>query len=303
MQTGLVFHIQRYSIQDGPGIRTTVFLKGCPLACWWCHNPEGRSAEPEISVMAERCVRCGRCRQVCPRVLPDRDGEGPIRQRDGCTRCGQCVEACPADARQRVGTSMGVTEVLDQVLRDRIFFDDSGGGVTVSGGEPLLQARFTRALVEACRAEGVHAAVDTCGFAPPEALEWVAHATDLFLYDLKTLDDQLHRRHTGVSNALILENLQRLARLHQAIWIRVPLIPGFNDQPAQLDALARLAASIDAVRQVNLLPYHDWGLHKRRHLGQNNINDHESVRRLSAEAMQAAADRFDAVGIPVVIGG
>jgi len=266
MQTGLVFNIQRYSIRDGPGIRTTVFLKGCPMACSWCHNPESQSPEPEISVVESRCIRCGACWEACPQRGEDGDGANtgrPVVPDEGvCTRCGACVEACPTGAREMIGRRMAVDEVLEAVLRDRIFYDDSGGGVTFSGGEPLSQPAFLRELLEASRRERLHTAVDTCGHAPRDELLAAAIHTDLFLYDLKLVDDERHRRYTGVSNALILENLEALGRSHKNIRLRIPIVPGVNDDAENLRAAARLAASLPGVRQVDLLPYHDLGRHK-----------------------------------------
>jgi len=381
MQTGLVFNIQRYSIQDGPGIRSTVFLKGCPLRCWWCHNPESQAPEPEIAVIQTRCAQCGECLSVCPQarrtdlqsVAPGRttfkssdpcthgsadshslqlsgtDLQLPLAQDDlesrptvaRCTRCGACVEACPTEARQMVGRRMTTDEVLAEVLKDRLFYDDSGGGVTFSGGEPLMQPEFLLELLRACRAHGIHTAVDTSGYAPQEQLRAAAGLTDLFLYDLKTMDDARHLECTGVSNAAILDNLAALGRMHQNIWIRIPIVPGFNDDAEQLDAAARFVASIPAVRQVSLLPYHPTGNHKVRWLGRHVAQPpsavghvaqpvghvaqpHSAVQHLrqpgaavphsgsalpqtparpSSADMEEAANRFRALGLDVQTGG
>lgn len=294
MESGLVFDIQRFSIHDGPGIRTTVFLKGCPLDCWWCHNPEGTSAEPQILVLEGRCIRCGECRRACPQG--DRAGAA-----ETCTLCGRCVAACPTGARQMVGRRMTVAEVVAEVLKDRVFYDESGGGATFSGGEPLLQPRFLRALLEACRAAGVRTAVDTCGYAPQEDLLALAPLADLFLWDLKFADEARHVRYTGVSNGPILENLRALGRAHGPIWIRVPVIPGVNDDAAQLDALARCAASVEGVRQVNVLPYHEGGAAKSRRVGRAYRLD--GAAPPSAGRMEEAAAAFAGHGLKVKIGG
>lgn len=301
MQNGLVFNIQKYSVHDGPGIRTTVFLKGCPLHCAWCHNPEGISPERELVVLESRCLGCGQCRLACRHgaVIPG-DGALPPRS-EVCELCGACVEACPTRGRQILGEEMSVSQVLETVLQDQVFYDDSGGGVTFSGGEPLAQPEFLVGLLEACRGRGLRTAVDTCGLARPEDLLAVAALTDLFLYDLKLIDDAKHRRYTGVSNALILDNLQSLGRVHGRIWLRVPIIPGINDDAANLEAAARFAATVPGVRQVNLLPFHRTGLPKFRRLGQNNVL--AEVQPPSSEAMNRAVDTFAKVGLAVRTGG
>ena len=301
MQNGLVFNIQKYSVHDGPGIRTTVFLKGCPLHCPWCHNPEGISRRREIVVLEGRCLGCGHCRLAC-RYGSAIPGEGALPARsDLCEVCGACVEACPTQARQVVGEELSVSQVLQSVLQDWIFYEESGGGVTFSGGEPLSQPAFLRGLLEACRRRGLHTAVDTCGLAQPEDLLAVAALTDLFLYDLKLMDDAKHRRYTGVSNALILENLQALGRKHGRIWLRVPIVPGINDEPADLEPAARFAAGVPGVQQVNLLPFHRTGLPKSQRLGQNS--GLAEVQPPSAAAMTRAVGIFKSAGLTVKQGG
>jgi pyruvate formate lyase activating enzyme len=248
---GICFDIQRFSIHDGPGIRTTVFLKGCPLTCPWCHNPEGRTPGPEIHLFPDRCIACGTCHDVCPTDDPAR-----------CLRCGECAEKCPADARRLVGRTWNAAELVAEVERDRPFFEQSGGGVTFSGGEPLAQPEFLIACLRGCRERGLHTAIDTCGYANPEILLEVARHTDLFLYDLKILDEEQHLRRTGVPLAPILANLRALDEAGARIWIRTPILPGVNDDDAAIDALATVAAGLSHSPPIHLLPYHRLGLDK-----------------------------------------
>lgn len=300
MQTGLIFNIQRYSLHDGPGIRTTVFLKGCPLCCSWCHNPEGISARRELIVVEGRCAVCGECREACPfgEHIP---GEGVLPTRHAeCILCSACVEACPTGARQMVGRELSVPELMVEVLKDRIFYEESAGGVTLSGGEPLLQPLFVKALLEACRAHGLHTAVDTCGFGCTEHVLEIARLTDLILYDLKFIEDARHREHCGVSNQSILENLKALDRAQSRLWLRVPVIPGVNDDDANLEGIARLALAHPGVQQVHLLPYHKTGVQKHRRLGGAYALEH--VPSPSAAQMEKAAERFRALGLDARVG-
>lgn len=291
MITGVVFNIQRFALHDGPGIRTTVFLKGCPLTCWCCHNPESQVAAAEIVFHAGRCLRCGACVQACPTgalaaasgaaragdVAAGPAGAGgeaavpPARPAPAlCLRCGACAEACPAAARELVGREMRAGEVLAEVWRDEPFYRESGGGATFSGGEPLLQLDFLEALLRGCRERGVHAALDTCGYAPWEAFERVRGLVDLFLYDLKSLDGDRHREFTGVGNEPILANLRELVRRGHAVVLRVPVVPGLNDDDGSLEALVALAAGLPGLRGVDLLPYHRLGAEKYARLGRHD---------------------------------
>lgn len=301
MQDGLVFNIQRYSLHDGPGIRTTVFLKGCPLCCQWCHNPEGISPRPEIVIVETRCAVCGECRDACP--LADAvHGEGPLPTRNpDCTQCGACIDACPTGARQMIGRTMTVAEVMDEVLRDRVFFEESGGGVTFSGGEPLAQPRFICALLEACRAHGIHAALDTTGFGRTEALLAAADLAGLVLYDLKAFDETLHLKLTGVSNRSILDNLRLLDRAHSNIWIRIPVVPGFNDDARNLQQIAEFVAGLRNVTLVNLLQFHRTGVHKFQRLAMMHTLD--GVTPPSPEFMQQISGIFEARGLRTRVGG
>jgi pyruvate formate lyase activating enzyme len=290
---GRVFDVQRFSLHDGPGIRTTVFLKGCPGRCLWCHNPESQSFAPEVLVVETRCVSCGTCRSVCPHGAPP-PGSGQ------CTACGACVDACPAGARRLAGRETTVEAVMEEVLRDRVFYEESGGGVTFSGGEPLAQPEFLHALLRACRGAGIRTAVDTCGFAPRERLLALSDLVDLFLFDVKLVDDARHLSLTGLPVAPILENLRALAAVHGNVWIRVPVVPGHTDAEEDVAATASLVAGLGGVRRVSLLPYHRTGAAKARRLGRDDPLG--SLAPPSAERLARLAALFHRHGLPVRIG-
>jgi len=277
---GLVFNLQRYAVQDGPGLRSTVFLKGCPLTCLWCHNPESQGVDPEIVRLETRCLDCGRC--------------------GGRALDAAAVAGCPTGALQEVGRAWEPAELVRALLRDRIFFDQSGGGVTFSGGEPLLQVDFLVACLERLRAEGVHTALDTCGFASWEALRRAASLSSLVLYDLKLMDDARHRAATGQSNRLILENLERLSGLPVPIRVRVPVIPGLNDDPENLEATAAFLAGLGSIRQVDLLPYHGTGVAKAARVGRPSL---AGLAPPAPERLEALAAVFRGRGCRTCIGG
>ena len=260
MNTAVVFNVQRFSVHDGPGIRTTVFLKGCPLNCTWCHNPESRDGRPQLTVKADRCLGCELCVPACPEdiagSLDRRTNEN--RPDASCIRCGSCAEACPAGARDLLGEEKGVAEVVAEIQRDQVYYRESGGGVTFSGGEPVANgnAPFLLDCLEECGRRGIHRAVDTCGHVTTDALLAVAENADLILYDLKVMDDALHRLAVGVGNERILHNLKILVEKGHDVWIRVPLIPGLTDDKENLAAVAEFAAGLARPCPVHLLPYH-----------------------------------------------
>lgn len=266
----LVFNMQRFSTHDGPGIRTTVFFKGCPLRCAWCHNPESQSFAPQLMVDEDRCVSCGMCLAACPQGAISRDAVGRVRtDRTLCASCGVCVDYCPEDARELAGAfAPTASELVDRLLADRMFFERSGGGVTLSGGECLDQdIDYLDELCCMLHEEGVHIAIDTCGFAPREHIERLLPYANLWLYDLKTLDDTVHRRYTGVSNELILDNLAFLAQSGANIEIRVPVVHPVNDGEEAMRALAAYVTEQVGTPRVSLLPYHTTGTGKYRRLG------------------------------------
>jgi len=264
---GLIFNIQRFSVNDGPGIRTTVFLKGCPLHCRWCHNPESISPTKEIMLREDRCLRCGDCVAFCKhQVIRKKDGRY-VTDRKSCERCGECVEQCYADAREVVGREVTVSEILPELLKDAVFYDESGGGVSLSGGEPLLQHEFALALLQNCKTKGLHTVVDTTGFTSPAILQRISPFIDLFLYDLKTLDDHKHSEFTGVSNQIILENLDRLVRWEKEVIIRIPIIPAFNNDVESIRKIGTFLESLGIIREIQLLPYHKSGVEKYQRLG------------------------------------
>ena len=301
MESGFIFNIQKYSLHDGPGIRTTVFLKGCPLCCQWCHNPESISPRREIIVVESRCIACGECRKACE-FGESVAGTGVMPPRhDQCTLCAECVDACPTGARQMIGRAMTVAEVMDEVLKDRVFYEDSKGGVTISGGEPLMQPQFVKALLAALREAGVHTALDTTGFGCTDHLIEAAKLADLVLYDLKAFSEQRHRELTGVTNRNILTNLSALNEIHRNVWIRLPFVPRFNDDLVELGKIAELVSKLRCVTLVNLLPFHRSGLHKYERLGQ--VHCLQSVEIPSEETMERAANIFREFKLPVRIGG
>ena len=264
---GLIFDIKRFALHDGPGIRTSVFLKGCPLSCTWCHNPESISAEPQISFVAERCISCGRCVEACRSGARRLEQDHLAYDRSKCTACGECAPVCPTTATEVVGQWQSLDELWPQLAADRPFYQRSGGGVTISGGEPLAQFDFARALVERARSEDIHVCLDTCGYAPGEQLREISSLVDLFLYDIKETDPARHQEHTGVSNEQIMANLRLCDALGRPIILRCPIIPGINLRPGYLDELAHLYHSLSNCLAVHLMPYHTLTQAKYARLG------------------------------------
>ncbi len=301
MATGIVFDIKKYAIHDGPGIRTTVFFKGCPLACRWCHNPEGMAAATQRIYHKERCIGCGECIQICPRKALRRSAEGIIADLPKCDLCRACADHCPSEAVEFIGQNVTVAEVVRQIEKDVAFYDQSKGGVTFSGGEPLMQPEFLLEMLDACGELDLHRTVDTTGYADTALLLKVAQKTDLFLYDLKLMDAENHRKYTGVSNEQILANLMRLAQNDARIQVRVPVIPGINSDAENIDKTADFIHSIGGVENISLLPFHNSARGKYGRLGMQWISPH--IQPPTARLLQSVAARFKETGLKVTIGG
>ncbi len=268
----MITDIKRFAVHDGDGIRTTVFFKGCPLRCAWCHNPETFSVKKEMAVYKHKCNGCGKCKEVCPYRLKQ------------CNFCGKCETVCPNDARKIYGKEMTVEDLMKIILQDKNFYDTSGGGVTLSGGECLLQADFCRELLKKCKENGINTAVDTCGYVPEESLDKVILYTDTFLYDLKAYDDEIHIKYTGVSNKRIIENIKYLDSRNCNLEVRIPYIPEINDN--QVEKLSKFIKTLKNVVRVRVLPYHNYAnskydaLNIKNTLPQVRIPNDKECRRL-----------------------
>lgn len=301
-----VFNIQTYCIHDGPGIRTTVFLKGCPLRCLWCANPESNAAYPELMTYASKCVGCGRCIPHCPNGaisigMYREEKHIAVTDRSKCVNCGACVSACPHSAREIAGKLTTVREAIDKVKRDKLFFDGSGGGMTISGGEALAHADFSANLFAAAHAEGIHTAIESSSFASLDAVELVFRHVDLGLLDVKHMDSRLHKQYTGVPNETILANIRHVhGVLKVPVIIRVPCIPGYNDDDENIRATAEFAASLGPDVAVNLLPYHRLGESKSESLGRpQNLG----LEIPAAEHMEHLKAIVENCGVAAKIGG
>ncbi len=300
--TGIIFDIKRFAIHDGPGIRTSVFLKGCPLRCAWCHNPEGLSPEPELVLQPGKCIAgCRFCVDACPRGAVSLGESGPSIDAARCVRCGACAEACPTGAIQRIGRTVTAAEVVAEIEPDRIFYVESGGGATFTGGEPLAQPDFLCALLALCRERGIDTVVDTAGCAPAGVLDRVAELAGEFLFDLKIIDAAGHQRFTGGSNRQILDNLERLVSRGAHVMVRVPLLPGVNDDPASLETIGRYLEELGGVTGVALLPFHRGGGRKYIKLGRRDA--FAGAAPPPPERVAAARAALERHGLTVQIGG
>jgi len=300
--SALIFNIQRFSIHDGPGIRTTVFFKGCPLRCQWCHNPESIELSPEIGYHEARCIKCHKCIEVCPKEAVSKSQKGVMINREKCDGCGKCAEICYSRALELYGRHMKIEEAMAEVLRDLPFYNNSNGGVTASGGEPLAQANFVADFFLRAREEGIHTALDTSGHAQWATLRKVLDYTNLVLYDVKTMNPERHKMLTGVSNDLILANLERTCREGTPVIVRIPLVPNYNIVNVEEDIkeIADFLQNLNSVRRVDLLPFHRLGKSKYLMLDRNYIVDIEPPDK---EYVEKAQKILVSSGIEVSIGG
>lgn len=300
MNIANIFNIQKFSVHDGPGIRTTIFFKGCPLKCLWCHNPESQSYKKQILYDMDKCNLCGTCVKLCSRKAIKIEKGKLITDYDKCNYCGQCEIYCVKGARQVAGKEYTVDEVLKEVLKDRVFYEQSNGGVTLSGGEPLIQIDFVEELLKKLKEENIHTAVDTCGAVNFENIQRAAQYTDVFLYDIKLMNDEEHQVFTGASNKIILDNLRKLSEIHNNINLRMPIIEGVNSDESHIEKTIDYIKSIN-IKKINLLPYHDIAKHKYKKLGM--IYEDEKMSKPSDEKMQHFKEMLEKEGYEVKIGG
>lgn len=302
--TGLIWDIKRYALHDGPGIRTTVFLKGCPLQCLWCCNPESQNFHPEILWLEENCIRCNLCLEICPTqaIYEEKQGKKCINY-DRCDLCALCVNRCPGEALQLVGKRVTVQEVLQEIVKDDVFYSRTSGGLTLSGGEPAAQPDFAYELLRQykIKEKGLHSTIDTCGYVDWHKLNRFLEYTDLILYDIKHMNPQEHTKLTGVSNKLILQNARRIAESHKRLIIRLPIIPGYNDTEENILKTAAFARSLPGVEEIDILPYHALGKLKYARLCREYRLFHTLT--LPLERVVAIRSIVENFGLRVRIGG
>lgn len=299
--TGVVFSIERYALQDGPGIRTLVFLKGCPLNCRWCANPESQTYAPEILYFRNKCASCGRCIDICPQdaIIVD-EVFGLVTNPDRCTLCGICVDSCYYGARELCGEDMEVSDLMNIIERDKMFYDATKGGVTISGGEPLLQTSFVREITRECKELGIHTAIETTLFAEKDTVKRALEYIDLVFVDIKHFNTLKHEEFTGVRNERILDNIEMIDNLGKQFIIRVPFIPGFNDDTETQQQIYQWASRLRNLKWIEILPYHRLGMAKYHGLGRNySMEDLHPVSKQSLAYLKDLGAQF---GVEVRIG-
>jgi len=301
MESGIIFDIKKFSIHDGPGIRTTVFLKGCPLSCWWCHNPESHRISREKLYAINRCIGCKECLAACPENAIREMETGLYTDAEKCLQCGRCTDVCLAEACEMAGRELTVNQVMAEIEKDMVFYDESVGGVTFSGGEPLAQPDFLFALLKACRDRQIHTVLDTSGFSTWKVLDRIRHHVDVFLFDLKLMDDEKHRMFTGVSNRTILKNLLALSSAGHRIRIRLPVIPGITDDTGNVSAIGVFAAGLPFIPPSDLLPYHHFAVAKYERLGKAYLI--QDTRPPAEGSMTHLAELLQRLGLIVNIEG
>jgi len=296
---GVLFNIQRYSLHDGPGIRTIPFLKGCPLSCKWCSNPESQRPQPELIFKKNDCIRCGKCVDICPQRALSVTNPYFI-DRSACIQCGKCCEVCPTQALEMKGKRMTVADVMRELQKEENLYRRSGGGITLSGGEPLAQPEFARELLKACKAKGWHTAIETTGFTQPEVIDEVFPYVDLALADIKAINPTVHLSNTGVDNRRILENLIRMSFITKVI-VRIPVVQGVNDNIEEIRSIGEFARLMSNVDTIHLLPYHSYGENKYQLLGR--IYPLGDVQKISEEKMTLLKNEIESLGFQCHIGG
>ncbi len=302
MKSSLVFDIKRYAINDGPGIRVTVFFKGCPLSCVWCHNPESQSSSVQKMYSREKCLGCEACVEVCEQAACVLTPDGIVTSSDLCILCGKCAEVCPSKATEMSGDPLLVEDIMEIIAREKPLLEESGGGVTFSGGEPLMHPDLLLSLLEACGELGIHRCVDTAGMASRELLLEVANNAELFLFDLKMMDSDRHYKYTGVHNRGLLKNLQLLAETDVEIIVRIPLVKDINDDDENIQASALFIAALPGKkRAVNLLPYHDLAVKKHAKLGRDY--DSPNLKEPDQERLESIIEIFTQAGLSASVGG
>jgi pyruvate formate lyase activating enzyme len=301
--TGIVFDIQTYAIHDGPGIRTCVYFKGCPLHCYWCHNPESQRLEAELGLHAERCGLCGDCVEACPSGARTLKGGRIIHDPQACSACGACALACPNDAVELVGYQISAKEVASKVEEDRAFFANSGGGVTITGGEPTVQAGFLLEVLGELKEAGIHTAIETCGMFPKRLAPDLVDQVDLFLFDIKHLSQSAHRQATGSGNRQILDNYRTILGLagQDRVIPRIPLVPGFNSDPESIANLADFMTETRSLGPIHLMPYHGLAGGKYKMLGKSGPS--RATKKPSQEMLARITKQFTDHGLKPVLHG